>query len=171
MDKTITAKINTVILDIDGVMTNGQVGYGADERIKFFDAKDGHMIRMAIRAGLQIGIISGRDDLANRRYAEEHGLSPCYFGQKVKLDAFERMLRDHQLTAEQCLYIGDDVMDIPLLRRCAIGIAVADASEEAKQYADRVTECRGGRGAVREVLVQLLQAQDRWDSAMARYLV
>ncbi|MBQ4847717.1 HAD hydrolase family protein [Pseudoalteromonas sp. MMG005] len=163
-------KIKIVILDIDGVMTNGQVGYGANNAIKFFDSKDDHMIRMTIREGLPVAIISGRNDQANRNHADELGISPCYFGEKVKLNAFNTLLNDLNLTAEQCVYIGDDVMDIPLLKRCGIGVAVADASDEAKQYADIISQNRGGHGAVREILVQLLKAQNRWDSAMARYL-
>lgn len=163
-------QIKIVILDIDGVMTNGQVGYGTDHAIKFFDSKDDHMIRMTIRKGLPIAIISGRNDQANRSHVDELGISPCYFGEKVKLSAFESLLTDLNLTAEQCLYVGDDVKDIPLLIRCSIGIAVAGAIEEAKEYADMITKSCGGQGAVREVLVQLLKAQDRWHSAMTRYL-
>ncbi len=170
MDPLIATQIKIVILDIDGVMTNGLVGYGLNSTIKFFDSKDDHMIRMAIREGVKVAIISGRNDKANRQHADELGISPCYFGEKIKLNAFSALLEDCKVSTEQCLYIGDDVMDIPLLKRCAIGVAVSDASDEAKQAANIITDNPGGQGAIREVLVQLLKAQDRWQSAMARYL-
>lgn len=178
MNKSAALKISMVILDVDGVMTDGRIGYGGnklksgvDSRIKFFNSKDDHMIRMAIRAGLQVAIISGRADEANVIHADELGISIRYFGEKIKLNAFENLLKEHQLSAEQCLYVGDDVMDIPLLKRCAIGVAVSDATDEAKAVADLITTQPGGQGAVREVLVQLMKLQGHWDKAMARYQV
>ena len=164
------AAIKAVILDVDGVLTDGRVGYGATETYKFFDIRDGHMIRMALRAGLLVGILSGRKDPANRRRAEELEMSFILEGQHDKRVAFEGLLRAHQLAANECLYVGDDVVDLPVMRRVGVAVCVADAPAEVAAHAHWRTTAPGGRGAVRETLVWLLKEQGRWDEAMARYL-
>ena len=166
----IAPKIKAIVLDVDGVLTDGTVGYGPDGRVKFFNVKDGHAIRMALRAGLLVGILSGRDDPANRKRAEELGLSFVYVGEKDKRAAFKRLLKEHNLAAEECLYIGDDVTDIPVLRQAGIGVAVCDADEEVKNQADALSTLAGGKGAVRQIIVRLMKAQGIWQQAMARYL-
>ncbi|UKI29733.1 MAG: hypothetical protein L6W00_16930 [Lentisphaeria bacterium] len=90
-------KIKAVVLDVDGVLTDGRAGYGAEEEIKFFHLRDGHWMRMALRTGLKVGILSGRGSRANRRRAEELGLSFCYENCKDKLEGFERLLAEHLL--------------------------------------------------------------------------
>ena len=113
-------KIKAVVLDVDGVLTDGRAGYGAEEEIKFFHLRDGHWMRMALRTGLKVGILSGRGSRANRRRAEELGLSFCYENCKDKLEGFERLLAEHSFRAEECLYIGDDVIDMPVMRRAGV---------------------------------------------------
>ncbi|CAH9049550.1 3-deoxy-D-manno-octulosonate 8-phosphate phosphatase KdsC [Pseudoalteromonas holothuriae] len=164
-------KIRMVILDVDGVMTNGLVGYQAEQRVKFFHSQDDHLIRMTIREGLPVGIISGRADPANTEHADELGMAPCYFGEIVKLNAFTRLLETYQLSAEQCLYMGDDLMDIPVMRLVGVAVCPADATPEAKEAAHWITNANGGHGAVREVLVALLKAQGLWQQATQRYLI
>lgn len=159
-----------VVLDIDGVLTDGRLGYGVTETIKFFHARDGHAIKMAMRAHLKIGIISGRDDGANRRRIKELGLSFAYLGEKNKAEAFQRMLAEQELKAGECVYMGDDVVDIPLFRLAGAGVCVADAPEEVRAVADWQTSLAGGHGAVRELLVLLLKARGDWDRLMQRYL-
>ena len=163
-------RIKAVILDVDGVMTDGRLYYGPDVTMKAFDAKDGHAIKMAIQGGLLVGVISGRADPVNLRRIKELGMSFAMFGQKDKAQAVERLLVEQKLEANQCIFIGDDVIDIPAFRRVAVGIAVADAVEEAKAQADWITDAPGGRGAVREVLVHLLRRQGKWDDLMKPYL-
>ena len=119
--------VRLLVLDVDGVLTDGTVGFSGERpggRVKFFNIKDGHAIKMALREGLLVGILSGRDDPANRERAEELKLSFVYTGEKDKPAAFERLLQEHGLSAAECLYIGDEVTDIPILRRAGIGVAV-----------------------------------------------
>ena len=164
------AKVKALVLDIDGVMTNGIIGYGPSENVKFFNIKDGHAIKMALRNGLKVGIISGRADDANKRRAQELNMSFYYFGQKNKKECFLKMLEEQSLEADECIYVGDDVVDIPVMKRSAIGIAVADAAEEVLENADYVTKANGGEGAVREVIVKLMKEKDLWNKAMQKYL-
>ena len=165
-----THRIKAIILDVDGVMTDGMVGYNGSETIKFFNIKDGHAIKMAMRSGYKVGILSGRKDPANRKRAEELKLSFIYEGEKDKDAAFQRILDKEHLDAKECLYIGDDVVDIPVIRRAGIGVCVKDAADEVKQYADWQTTLPGGRGAVRETIVRLMTEEERWDKEMERYI-
>jgi 3-deoxy-D-manno-octulosonate 8-phosphate phosphatase (KDO 8-P phosphatase) len=162
--------IKAIVLDIDGVLTDGMIGYSDTDTIKFFNVKDGHAIKMAMRTGLLVGILSGREDDANRRRAEELNLSFVYVGEKDKREAFERLLREQKLKAEECLYVGDDLPDIPAIRRSGIGVCVADSPAEVARCADWQTTLPGGRGAVRETIVRLLTEQHRWESAMEKYV-
>ncbi len=164
-------EIECVILDIDGVLTDGRVGYAAnqEEEVKFFDVKDGHAIKLMIRAGLRVGMLTGRTSQANRIRARELGADFLYEGEKNKLEAFSRLLQEQQLRAEVCLYIGDDLVDLPVMRRCRLAVAVADAVPEIRQAADYVTTAAGGRGAVRELAVKLLRAKGCWDKVTKRY--
>ena len=165
-------RIRAVVLDVDGVLTDGSIGYGAGsaEEIKFFNVKDGHAIKLLQRAGLKVGILSGRTSAANRRRAEELSMDFVYEGEKDKKEAFSRLLADTGLTASECLYVGDDVVDIPVMRQAGVAVAVADAVAEVKECADWQTDLPGGHGAVREAALWLLKQQHRWDGLMARYL-
>ena len=164
-------KIKLLILDCDGVLTDGRITMlpGSDET-KTFDVKDGHGIVMAQRAGLRIAIISGRKSSVVRARATELGVAHLYEMAWVKMEPYEKLLAEEGLTDEEVCYVGDDVVDIPLLRRAGLGVAVADAVEETKDHSHIVTEREGGRGAVREVIEFILKAQDKWDEAMVRYL-
>lgn len=163
--------IRAIILDIDGVLTDGRVGYSDSEHeIKFFDVKDGHGIKLLIRAGLRVGLFSGRTSNANERRAAELGIHFMYQNEKNKREAFDRLLREQDLNAEQCLYVGDDLVDIPVIKRAGIGVAVGDAVAEVQHAADWVTQAPGGRGAVREVAERVLKLQGKWDGLLERYL-
>ena len=165
-------KIKAIILDVDGVLTDGRFGYTSnpDDEVKFFNAQDGHAMKMAMRGDLLIGVISGRKSAANRKRFEELEISFFHERQKVKLDCFAKVLTEHNLKAEECLYMGDDVIDIPLLRRVGIGVAVSNSVPDTLKHADMITELPGGHGAVREVINLLLQTQNKWDNLMTRYL-
>jgi len=163
--------IKAIILDVDGVLTDGTLGYTDTQIIKFFNIKDGHAIRMALRAGLQVGIITGRSDELTRKRADELKLSFMYEGAIDKKSTFEQLLKDQNLTAEECLYMGDDVIDIPVITRSGIGVCVADAVDEVKEVSDWQSALPGGKGAVREIIVRLLKEQGLWEKEMERYLV
>lgn len=163
-------KIKMLILDCDGVLTDGRILLlpGGDET-KVFDVKDGHAIVMAGRAGLRTAIISGRASEAVRIRAKELGVAHLYERAWVKMEPFEKILADEGIVDKEVCYVGDDVVDIPLLRRAGLSVAVNDAVEEVKQFSHLVTRHEGGRGAVREVIELLLKAQGKWDDAMSRY--
>ena len=164
-------KIKLLILDCDGVLTDGRIIMLPDsDETKAFDVKDGHGIVMAMRAGLRVAIISGRKSSVVRARAKELGVTHLYEMAWVKTEPYERVLSEEGLADDEVCYVGDDVVDIPLLRRAGLGVAVADAVEETKQHSHIVTERGGGRGAVRELIEFILKAQDRWDEAMSRYL-
>ena len=162
-------KIKAVVLDVDGVLTDGRAGYGAEEEIKFFHLRDGHWMRMAIRSGLKVGLLSGRGSRANRRRAEELGLSFCYENCKDKLVGFERLLAEQSLQPEECLYIGDDVIDMPVMRRVGVAVAVADGVPELDEVVDFRTRTPGGHGAVCEVMRRLMMEQGTLDAQLERY--
>jgi 3-deoxy-D-manno-octulosonate 8-phosphate phosphatase (KDO 8-P phosphatase) len=164
-------RVRLLILDCDGVLTDGRIIMlpGGDET-KAFDVKDGHAMVMAQRAGLQIAIISGRKSSVVQARAKELGIAHLHEMAWVKTEPYDKVLAEEGLTDEEVCYVGDDVVDIPLLRRAGLAVAVADAVEEAKQYSHFVTDRAGGRGAVREVIEIILKAQDKWDEALARYL-
>lgn len=163
--------IKLLILDCDGVMTDGRIlPISPNEETKFFDARDGHGIRMAIRAGLNVAIISGRTSFAVRARAHDLGITHLYEGAFVKLDSYKKILQDENLKDQDICYIGDDVVDIPLFRRVGLAVAVADAAEDAKDYAHFITRHEGGKGAVREIIELILKSQGKWQEAMSRYL-
>jgi len=164
-------KVKLLILDCDGVLTDGRIILLPDgDETKCFDVKDGHAMVMAQRAGLLIAIISGRKSAVVRARAKELGVSHLYEMAWVKREPYEKILAEEKLLDEEVCYVGDDVVDIPLLKRAGLGVAVADAVEETKNNCHLVTEHPGGKGAVREVIEFILRAQDKWDEALSRYL-
>lgn len=163
------SKIKALVFDIDGVLTNGQIGYCGSEEVKFFDVKDGHGIKLAKRAGYIVGAISGRSGQANRKRAEELGLDFLYEGKKKKGEAFDAFLVEFNLKGEECLFIGDDVIDIPIFRKVGISVAVADAPPYVAELCDFTTKLPGGRGAVREVIDWILKENGQWDELMKIY--
>jgi len=165
------ATIQAIILDVDGVLTDGRIGYGPDgSRVMFFHVRDGLAIRIALRARFLVGFLSGRADPAMLARAKELGVSFVYAGDADKAAAFQRLLREQSLEAEQCLYVGDDLPDLPAMRAAGIGVAVADAAAELREAADWVLESRGGHGAARELIERLLRERDLWQHATADWL-
>lgn len=163
--------IKLLILDCDGVLTDGRIIMLPDgDETKAFDVKDGHAMVMAQRAGLRIAIISGRKSSVVQARAKELGVAHLHEMAWVKTEPYEAILAEEGLSDDEVCYVGDDVVDIPLLRRAGLAVSVADAVEEAKQYSHFVTTRAGGRGAVREVIEIILKAQNKWDEALARYL-
>lgn len=162
--------IRLLMMDVDGVLTDGRIWQDSVGReFKTFDVKDGHGIVMAHRARLKTALISGRESESTVQRAKELGIEIVF--QKIwnKIEVYERILTEINLAPEQVAYMGDDLIDIPLLRRVGLAVAVADAVDEVKKVAHLVTLRAGGQGAVREVIELILRAQGQWDLLLERY--
>lgn len=156
-------KIKLLLMDVDGVLTNG--GIIIDSRgveSKVFDVKDGHGLKLLMRAGVEVGIISGRESPVVALRAKELGISILHQKVLKKVEVLEKILAERGLKDDEVAYIGDDVVDLPILIRVGLAVAVADAMPEVKERADYITSRPGGRGAVRELAELLLKAQDKW---------
>jgi 3-deoxy-D-manno-octulosonate 8-phosphate phosphatase (KDO 8-P phosphatase) len=165
-----TRKIRLLMMDVDGVLTDGRIIQDCHgHELKVFDVKDGHGIVMAHRAQLRTALISGRESETITRRAQELGIELVF--QKIwnKLEVYEKILVDTQLAHDEVAYIGDDLVDIPLLRRVGFAVAVADAVDEVKAASHWITQRAGGQGAVREVIERILRAQGQWDTLLERY--
>jgi 3-deoxy-D-manno-octulosonate 8-phosphate phosphatase (KDO 8-P phosphatase) len=145
-----------LILDVDGVLTDGRVYYGArGEQLQCFNIKDGHGLKSLAHAGISIAIISGRRSPAVARRSRELGIRHVMQGSRDKVRDFRALAAKLGVTAAQCAFIGDDTPDVPLLREVGMAFAVADAHPQAKAAAHHVTRLAGGCGAVREVCDRL----------------
>jgi 3-deoxy-D-manno-octulosonate 8-phosphate phosphatase (KDO 8-P phosphatase) len=165
------ARVQLAVFDVDGVLTDGMLFFGDDgQEYKAFSVKDGHGLRMLQHYGVTLAIITGRDSKVVARRMAELGIEHVLQGHQEKLPAFERLLSKIGVEAAQSAYVGDDVVDIPILRRAGLGVAVRDAHPLVKRHAHWTTRHRGGRGAVREVCELILQAQGSLDAAMRHYL-
>ena len=166
----ITAKarrIRLVLLDVDGVLTDGRILVHADgSESKEFDIRDGAGIVLAQRAGLRVGLLSGRSAAATAARAAQLGIDLVVQGSAAKGEAFDRVVRQSGAQPHEIAYMGDDVMDLPALARAGLSAAPSDAVDEIRSRVDIVTNAPGGRGAVRELLEILLRAQDRWDAVV-----
>ena len=152
------ARVRLVILDVDGVLTDGRLYYGPDgEAMKAFDVKDGHGI-VLLRDRVDFGVISGRPGTASQRRLEELRVKHLVFGERDKLVGYAR-LAHLGIPDEAVAYMGDDVNDVPLLRKVGLAACPADARPEARAVAHLVTEAPGGRGAVRELCDLILRAK------------
>ena len=163
-------KIKLLILDVDGVMTDGRIIFDSNGiESKFFNVKDGHGIKMLQRSGIEIGIISGRESQVVANRATELGIGQVYQKSLDKLVPYRQMLEATGLCDEQVAFMGDDIIDIPLLRRVGFAAAPADAVAEVLPLAHFVARNRGGWGAVRELCDLILRAQGTWDAVTSRY--
>jgi len=163
-------KINAIILDIDGVLTDGTIAYDADGReIKYFNARDGHGIKLAMRAGLKVGLLSGRESQANKKRAAELELDFIYENIKDKKTGFLELLEEHNLKPEECLFVGDDLVDIPPMKIAGMAATVADAPEFLDEFCDYRSKLPGGRGAVREIIELILKEQNKWKQVTEKY--
>jgi len=149
-------RVRMVVLDVDGVLTDGKLYYAPDGSItRAFNVHDGMGIVRALSSGIIVAALSGRDDPSVRRRMDELGVE-FLGGSEDKLKDYEDLLRKHGLKDEEVAYIGDDINDIPVMRRVGIPVAVADARPEVKAVASYITHAKGGEGAVREVLDMVL---------------
>ncbi len=165
------ARIRLVIFDVDGVLTDGSLYLGDDGlEYKAFNSKDGLGMKLLQSSGVDIGIITARSSRVVAMRMESLGIRHVYQGREQKLPAYEELIRKQNLQPEQVAYVGDDVMDLPIMRRVGLAIAVADAHEWTIRHAHWQTKARGGRGAAREVCELLMQAQGTLQSTLERFL-
>ena len=165
------ARVKLLLMDCDGVLTDGRLTLlGDTDEQKTFHTRDGHGLVLLHRAGLRSGIISGRTSSAVERRARELGIAYVRQGTWDKIKDFEQLLAEAGVTETETAFVGDDVTDIPLMRRAEFAVAVADAGEETRAAAHYVTRLAGGYGAVREVTEIILKAQGRWAELMQRYI-
>lgn len=164
-------RIKTIIFDVDGVMTDGRLILGDDgQEYKCFHSLDGLGMKLLKASGVEMAIITGRTSDVVTKRAESTGITHFYQGVEDKLQAFEDLLQKLQLSAEECAYMGDDVVDLPPMRRAGLAITVPSATPLVKQYAHYTTTNLAGRGAIREVCELLMQAQGTFDTQMAQFL-
>jgi 3-deoxy-D-manno-octulosonate 8-phosphate phosphatase (KDO 8-P phosphatase) len=165
------AQIQLVIFDVDGVLTDGRLYLGNDgNEYKAFHIRDGHGIKMLLDAGVEVAIISGRCAASVERRMTDLGIRHAYLGVQDKLAAFDSLLVRLGLTAEQVAFVGDDLIDLPVMARVGLAIAVRDADPFVRQHAHWQTPSRGGRGAARDVCELLLEARGQLAAARSRYL-
>lgn len=162
--------IRLLLLDVDGVMTDGRIIYdGNGLETKFFNVKDGHGIKMLQRYGIDVGIITGRTSPVVDIRARELGIELLYQGALRKLESYEDVKLKTGLTDSQIAYMGDDIIDVPVMRRVAFAAAPPDALPEVLAIADYVATVGGGRGAVREICDLILRGRGLWNEVVERY--
>lgn len=154
------AAIRLVLMDVDGVLTDGKILYdSAGTELKAFNVKDGLGISLALRAGLELGIITARKSPMVERRAQELGIRHLFQATKIKLPAFEALTSKLGLEAEQVAYIGDDLPDLPSLRLAGLACCPADAVQAVRKVCHLISDYRGGDGAVRDILEFILESQ------------
>ncbi len=162
--------IRLLILDVDGVLTDGSIVLDNEgNELKSFHVRDGHGIKLLIRHGVEVAIITGRVSRVVQRRAQELGIKEVYQKCYDKVVAYEKIKETLSVKDNEIAYMGDDIVDIPVMKRVGLPVAVADAHEDAKRYATFVTKNRGGRGAVRELAEVILKAKGHWEDILSGY--
>jgi 3-deoxy-D-manno-octulosonate 8-phosphate phosphatase (KDO 8-P phosphatase) len=165
------ARIRLILFDVDGVLTDGKILLHADgSESKVFDIKDGTGIVWAQRLGLTVGILSARSSAATAQRATQLGITLVHQGVSSKLETYEQIADSLMLDDEEVAYMGDDILDLPVLARVGLSTAPADAALDVRQRVHWVATARGGDGAARELIEAILRAQGKWDTVMATYL-
>jgi 3-deoxy-D-manno-octulosonate 8-phosphate phosphatase (KDO 8-P phosphatase) len=165
------ARIRLLIFDVDGVLTDGSLFVGDDgQEYKAFHSQDGHGIKMLIKHGVTVAIITGRTSKVVEHRMANLGIEHVYQGQLEKLPAYEKLAGDLGISAAETAYVGDDVVDLPVMRRVGLAIAVQDAHPLVRTHSHWQTPRCGGRGAARDVCEMLLEAKGVLDQEMSSYL-
>ena len=163
-------KIKLLLLDVDGVLTDGKLYYGnSGEEMKGFDIQDGLGIKLLQKGNIQVGIITGRMSSLLQRRADELGISPVIQGREDKLTALDELLLSLDMTLDEIAFIGDDLPDLAVINRVGLGITVANASSTLAAEASWQTVSTGGNGAVREVAEMILIAQEKFSKIVGQY--
>ncbi len=165
------ARTRLLIFDVDGVLTDGRLFLGDDgQEYKAFHSRDGHGIKMLLSHGVEIAIITGRTSEVVKHRMRNLGVTRLYQGQHDKTIAFRQLLDEMQLMPDQVAYVGDDVVDLPVMRKVGLAVAVQDAHPLVKQHAHWQTPSNGGCGAARDVCEMILEAMGKLEEEMEKYL-
>jgi 3-deoxy-D-manno-octulosonate 8-phosphate phosphatase (KDO 8-P phosphatase) len=165
-------KIKLLLLDVDGVLTDGKIIYtDHGEEIKFFDVKDGHGLKLLMRAGIEVAFVTGRESKVVEHRAKDLGITLVY--QKVwdKREILSKILQEKGISEDAIAFVGDDLVDLPLLQKVGFSATVADGVEEVKQRVDYISPRKGGKRAVREICELILKAQGKWDEVTKRHFL
>jgi 3-deoxy-D-manno-octulosonate 8-phosphate phosphatase (KDO 8-P phosphatase) len=163
--------IRLLILDVDGVLTDGRLYFDAKgEALKVFHVRDGHGIKMLQKAGIEVAFLSGRRSDAAYHRARELGINRFHEGLRDKVMVVEEIMGAMEIELPEVAAVGDELVDLPLLSRVGLGVAVADAAPEVRAAAHWVTTLPGGKGAVREVCDLLLKAQGKWEGIVSHWM-
>lgn len=163
-------RIRLFLFDVDGVLTDGRIIYDDNgNELKAFDVKDGHGIKLLMRGGIKVGIITSRYSKVVAKRAEELGIGIIHQRAIDKLSVFRRIKEEEGLRTEEVAFMGDDLVDLPVLREVGFSVAPSDAVEDVKGVVHYVTRNPGGRGAVREVCELILKLKDKWKEVAERY--
>ena len=163
-------KIQLLLLDVDGVLTDGSIIYNDEaSEIKVFNVKDGFGLKLVMSAGIKVGLVTGRTSKALHRRCCDLGIRHIYDGVQQKAQLLDKIVAETGVGADNAAFIGDDLPDLPLMKRIGLSIAVADAHELVRRHSDWVTSAPGGRGAVREVCDAMLKARGEWEKLMEQF--
>jgi 3-deoxy-D-manno-octulosonate 8-phosphate phosphatase (KDO 8-P phosphatase) len=164
-------KLKLLILDVDGVLTDGRLFFDNNgEEYKCFHARDGHGIKLLRQTGVEVAVISGRKSNSVSLRMKSLGVEHVYQGHENKIAALAEIMQKTSLKPEQVAHIGDDLLDLPVMTRVGLSIAVSDANDAVKDYADWCTKTAGGQGAVREVCDFIMQSQGTFDNILNHYM-
>ena len=164
------SKINHLILDVDGVLTDGTLLFDNNgSEIKGFNVQDGHGIKLWMRAGNSVAIITGRQSKVVSHRCSDLGIETVYQNVKNKLEILNEYISANNVNPIEICYIGDELVDIPVFKKVGLAVAVANSVPEAFDYADFITDKSGGKGAVREAIDFLLKKKGQWESVTNRY--
>jgi len=164
--------IRIVIFDVDGVLTDGTLYFtDSGEEIKAFNSRDGHGMKMLKASGVELAIITARESRSVKLRAENLNITLLYQGEKNKLKVFESLVTKLKLDMSSCAYVGDDLIDLPVMTRCGLSICVPSSPILVKKHAHYVTNSEGGQGAVREVCEMIMRSQGTLDEQVEKYLI
>jgi len=164
-------KLKLLILDVDGVLTDGRLFFDDNgKEYKCFHARDGHGIKLLRQTGVEVAVISGRKSNSVALRMKALGVEYVYQGHENKIAAFNEIIQSLSIQPEQAAHVGDDLLDLPIMTRVGLSIAVNDANDSVKEYADWCTKTPGGQGAVREICDFIMQAQGTFEGILKSYM-
>lgn len=165
------SNIKLLLLDVDGVLTDGTITYcDSGEQIKSFNSKDGLGLRLLMDSGVQVGIITGRTSMALKHRCDNLGITLLFDGIKDKSKILSTIEARTKIPAEHMAYVGDDLIDLPIMKKVGLSFCVADASDEVKDGSDIIAQKNGGKGAVREICEMILKSKGKWETIVNTYL-